>query len=348
MQTNKSGKGKWNFLFIALTAAVMVWLMSQMNEPEEVWRTLRAADARYLAAALGCMVVFWLLESMLLRTTARGFGQKLTRRSSLRVSMIGQLFNNITPFASGGQPVQAYELARCGVSYGESSCILMVKFIVYQLAMTLYALFVTIWKFGFFSARRAGFGAFVALGFLTNIVALSTMVAVGFFPRATHKCLYGLVWLAARLRIARDPDKARQRVDAELDLFYANFQVMRRKPTIVMVPLLLTLLQLTAYFTIPYLIFRSLGIADVDYEHAFCATLFVFMVTSFVPAPGASGGAEGSFFWFLSIFITNKDLLLMTTVLWRILTFYIPIAVGACFYFAGRRRSGAASPKPDA
>ena len=70
MQTNKSGKGKWNFLFIALTAAVMVWLMSQMNEPEEVWRTLRAADARYLAAALGCMVVFWLLESMLLRTTA--------------------------------------------------------------------------------------------------------------------------------------------------------------------------------------------------------------------------------------------------------------------------------------
>ena len=33
MQTNKSGKGKWNFLFIALTAAVMVWLMSQMNEP---------------------------------------------------------------------------------------------------------------------------------------------------------------------------------------------------------------------------------------------------------------------------------------------------------------------------
>lgn len=337
MQTKKPGHSKWNYVFIAATAAVMIWLLSQMNDPEQVWRTLRAADIRFMLASLGCMLAFWWLEGVLLRQVAGSFGRRITRLSSLRVSMIGQLFNNLTPFASGGQPVQAYELARYGVSYGESSCILMVKFIIYQMAMTLYALAVTIWKYGFFSARITGFGLFVFIGFLTNVVALSLILAVGFFPKATRKCLRAIVRLGVRVHLLRDEERACARVDSELDMFYTNFQIMRSKPRIIIAPLIVTLLQLTCYFSIPYLLFRALGIDYVDFSQAFCATLFVFMVTSFVPAPGASGGAEGSFYWFLSIFITNGDLLLMTTVLWRIFTFYLPIAVGAGFYFTRKR-----------
>ena len=274
-----------------------------------------------MLAAVGCMVAFWCLEEVLLRQISLSFGQRLKRTASFRVSMIGQLFNNITPFASGGQPVQAYELARYGVSYGVSSCILLVKFVIYQLAMTIYALVFTFIKYGFFSARIPGFGLIIAVGFLTNVVALSMITAVGFFPNATRKGMSALVKLAARLHLTRRADSLQQRVSAELDMFYKNFQHMRRQPQIVVAPLLVTVIQLTVYFTIPYLLFRSLGIDDVEYIQVFSATLFVFMVTSFIPAPGASGGAEGSLYWFLSIFISNSDLLLMTTVLWRLVTF---------------------------
>lgn len=337
MQTNKLGRSRWNYIFIALTAAVMIWLLSQMQDPEQVLNTLRAADVRYMLAAVGCMVVFWWLESVLLRQISHSFGQRLTRAASFRVSMIGQLFNNITPFASGGQPVQAYELARYGVGYGESSCILLVKFVIYQLAMTLYALVVTFIEYRFFSSRIPGFGLIIAVGFLTNIVALSMITAVGFFPTATRRGLSALVKLAARLHLARHPEELQRRVTAELDMFYVNFQHMRSRPQIIITPLLVTLAQMTVYFTIPFLIFRSLGIDNVEYAQVFSATLFVFMVTSFIPAPGASGGAEGSFYWFLSIFIGNADLLLMTTVLWRVITFYLPMGVGACFYFTRKR-----------
>ena len=121
MQTNKSGKAKWNYIFIAATAGVMIWLLSQMQNPEQVWQTLRTADPRYLLAALGCMVAFWVIEGLLLKSVAHSFGHRLPGGASFRVSMIGQLFNNLTPFASGGQPIQAYELSHYGVAYGESS-----------------------------------------------------------------------------------------------------------------------------------------------------------------------------------------------------------------------------------
>lgn len=347
MQTNKPGRSRWNYIFIALTAAVMLWLLSQMQNPEQVINTLRAADLRHMLAAVACMGAYWWLESVLLRQISRSFGQRLTRAASFRVSMIGQLFNNITPFASGGQPVQAYELARYGVSYGESSCILLVKFVIYQLAMTVYALVVTLIKYGYFSSRIPGFGLIIAVGFMTNIVALSLITAVGFFPKATRHGLSALVKLAARLRLTRHPEALQQRVSSELDLFYDNFQRMRRRPQIVVVPLLVTLAQMTVYFSIPFFIFRSLGIDHVEYFQAFSATLFVFMVTSFIPAPGASGGAEGGFYWFLSIFISNGDLLLMTTVLWRVVTFYLPLGVGACFYLTRKRARPHALRRPD-
>lgn len=356
MQTNKTGRSRWNYVFIALTFAIMIWLLSQMKNPEQVWNTLRTADLRFMAAALLCMVVFWYLESVLLRQVARSFGHHLSRKVSLHVSMIGQLFNSITPFASGGQPVQAYELAYYGIAYGQSSCILLVKFVVYQLAMTLYALAVTIWKFSFFNGHIVGFGFFVAIGFVTNIVALSMITAVGFFPKTTYRIFHALTGLAHRIHIIKDINGINARLDSELEKFYTNFQLMRKNPRIIIGPLIVTLLQLTAYFSIPFLLFRAMGIETVTYSQALSATLFVFMVTSFIPVPGASGGAEGSFYWFLSIFISSGDLLLMITVLWRLFTFYLPLGVGAFFYFTRKKvrphttplRDGSGdAPQPD-
>ena len=48
--------------------------------------------------------------------------------------MIGQLFNNITPFSSGGQPMQAYELNKNGLRVSDSLCAMSMKFIITQLA----------------------------------------------------------------------------------------------------------------------------------------------------------------------------------------------------------------------
>ena len=41
-------------------------------------------------------------------------------KNSIKVSMIGLLFNNITPFSSGGQPMQAYELTKTGKRVSDS------------------------------------------------------------------------------------------------------------------------------------------------------------------------------------------------------------------------------------
>ena len=60
------------------------------------------------------------------------------------------------------------------------------------------------------------------------------------------------------------------------------------------------------------------------------------MVSAFVPLPGASGGAEGSFVLFFGPFF-QQDTILPATVVWRVLTYYLNFPAGAvCSYIAGR------------
>ena len=322
----------FSVLFIVFMAGLMVWLISRLEDPEAIMQSLRSADASYMLLALGCMALFWFIESLILKSVCHGMGERLSVGASFVVSMTGQLFNNITPFASGGQPAQVLEMARRGISYGSSSCIMIVKFIIYQLSMTLYGLSVSIWKAPFFSAHIPGFYLLIALGFLTNCAALSIMVVVGLFPKGARAAARWLIAAGAKLHLVRHPDRLNERVNSELDGFYNNFQLIKTDLRRAIVPLLLTIAQLTLYFIIPFLLFRAVGIAGSSFADIFSATVFVNMVTAFIPAPGASGGAEGSFYWFLSIFIQNGDLLLVITMLWRVITFYVPIIVSGIVY----------------
>ena len=57
------------------------------------------------------------------------------------------------------------------------------------------------------------------------------------------------------------------------------------------------------------------------------AAAFIVMFSSFVPIPGSSGVAEGSFFLLFQLFFPQA--ILPTAVLcWRIITFYVPLCLG--------------------
>ena len=98
---------RWGILIIVLVAVGSIAGAFLADGPEKIFASLTGADKRWLAAGAGCMLIYWALESGCLHLAARKAwpGQRL--RTSVVTSMIGQLFNCITPFASGGQPIQA-------------------------------------------------------------------------------------------------------------------------------------------------------------------------------------------------------------------------------------------------
>ena len=93
---------------------------------------------------------------------------------------------------------------------------------------------------------------------------------------------------------------------------------------------MLTVLQLTVYFLIPFCVCLALGVFINPLE-AIAASACVLMVSSFVPLPGAAGGAEGSFLVFFGMFLTDGSKTGTAILLWRLITFYLTIVIGMFF-----------------
>ena len=67
-----------------------------------IMTALTALNPVWLLGALGMLLLYWLLEAMCMQAVIRRLNPGYSFRHILYVSMIGQLFNNITPFSSGG------------------------------------------------------------------------------------------------------------------------------------------------------------------------------------------------------------------------------------------------------
>ena len=69
---------------------------------------------------------------------------------------------------------------------------------------------------------------------------------------------------------------------------------------VVFIVLLLNILGLLIYYSIPYIIAIGMGVTDLNFISMLVATTYVMMIGSFVPIPGGTGGIEYGFVHFSS------------------------------------------------
>lgn len=322
----------WSLIFLAVTFVLLgIWLIKEYSL-HDLWELMQEVRLRWLAAATGLMVVYWLLEAASLHRAIRKVVPTQRLADTLCTTMIGQFFNCITPFSSGGQPMQALHLVKTGVPLSLASCSLMIKFIVYQFILTVYSAVTLLWCFPRMAGRISAIGWLALVGFGVNILVIVGLICLGFFRKPTERFLYGIVKLIRRIGLLtpEQEEAANRRIQKELGQFYQGFVQMRQDLAGIAVMSLLTALQLTAFFLVPTCIFCAFGLGHPDVLLMVCAGAFVLNFTSFVPLPGAAGGAELGFHTVFAMFFP-KGFLNLAIILWRLLTFYLPILAGGCF-----------------
>ncbi len=321
-----------SLLFIAVTFLLLcAWLVREYSLPK-LWELILGVRPAWIVAAMGLMVIYWVMEAAGLRLAVRRFAPHQPPYVTLYATMIGQFFNCITPFSSGGQPMQAYYLMKRGMALSFASCSLLIKFIVYQFVLTIYSAITLGLCFKTFTTEVSAVGWLAFAGFGVNILVITALLCLGFFRGPAEKFLYGVVALLQKLRILKE-EKAKaasKRIQKELVEFYEGFAQIRGDISGITKMSILTAVQLTAFFLIPLCIFYAFGLGRADILLMVCASAFVLNFTSFIPLPGAAAGAELGFHTVFSLFFPTQFLSL-AVLLWRLLTLYLPILVGGVF-----------------
>lgn len=331
MKADTKGYAK-GLAFIAGTFAVLcIWLLKQYSI-QALWKMMLGLRPLWILAALGLMVVYWVFESLGLHLAVSRFVPTQNPGDTFCATMIGQFFNCITPFSSGGQPMQAWYLVKKGVSLSFASCSLLIKFIVYQFVLTIYSALTLLLCFKSFAGRISSIGWLIFVGFGVNLLVITGLLCLGFLRRPTEKVLYGSVSLLKKVKLISEQaaSKAKERIQKELMEFYEGFAQIRQDIGGILTMSALTAVQLTAFFLIPLCIFYAFGLGKADVLLMICAGAFVLNFTSFIPLPGAAAGAEIGFHTIFSIFFPTH-ILSVAILFWRLLTFYLPICVGGCF-----------------
>lgn len=328
---------KLNIVILILTFVGVLGFVIYKDGWDNLVRMFGMIHPGFLCCAVLFMILYWILEGGILHCVIRAFHSRQKFWYSFRTSMIGQLFNCVTPFASGGQPVQAYDLVKCGVPLGVASSSLIVKFMIYQVALTVYSAVVLLFYWRSFAGMVNGFGWLVFVGFTINFLVMLALCAVCVFRKFTYRLVTGLVNLLAKVRLVKDKQKTLEYIDGELDQFHDSFNAMKLHKGRMAASFVLSLVQLTVFFLIPYFILLAFGIRKVSPLIVISAEAFVVMISSFVPLPGAAGGAEFSFYTFFEPLFPVGISVNLAMLLWRLITFYFPILAGMLFMMSSSK-----------
>lgn len=293
-------------------------------------QVLQNVDYRWVLAGIGCLLVFWFCDSFSLHLLIKKMYPTQTLSNSIKVGMIGQLFNNVTPFASGGQAMQAYELTKTGKRVSDSLSAMAIKFIITQTALVVSTLIVVLFEFDFFKNLMQDFVWLAIIGFLINILAIIIVILAGMKKNLITSITTPIIHLLSKIKIFKNPEHTIEKLDKSIDNFGLQFRIMKSQKKIVLQMFFIATIQSFAYYAITYMVYRAFGNQGISIWQIIPVQAFLLLIMTFIPTPGSGIGAEGGFLLlFSSIF--KEGTINMSILFWRMYTFYLPILVGSLF-----------------
>ena len=352
MRFRKFLKSNWFALVtIILTVIVFIGVVRSNNGQTEFIEKLRSFDLLWLLAAMLLIFVYWLFDAFTINIISRSMYPKFSFVESFKNAMIGLLYSALTPFATGGQPMQVYEMSKKGVKTGDGVSIIIVKSVIFQVGMILFAVLATIFGWSYFLREIDNFEIFVSLGFATNIIFVAALMLICLNVSFTKKMVSVFVRLLGKIRIFKDPDLTCERANTQMDVFKESLVRLAKNTRLIVSCMLTTMLQLCAFYIIPYCILRGFGVESDAFVLMMFTSALIMMITAFVPLPGGSGAAESSFYYFFLVFF-DATLVFPALLIWRSVTYYSCIVMGAVvsvwIMLTDRKRDGLKNNTGDA
>lgn len=323
-------KNKWNILFVFISFIGLLIYILMLEDIKNIKNQLINVNYNFIMISIFCMFLYFLIESICLNIFSKKFYTTQNFFDSVKASMIGQFFNSVTPFSSGGQPIQAYYMVKTGLTLGDSIYILLSKFIIFQFSLTFLSGILLISQLSYFSNNIKGFSFLVFLGFFINLLVIIALLTFAISTKFPKKVISFILNILYKIKVIKDKEEKLKYFYNEIDLLSNNFKDITKNKVKIIVTFILTTLQLIIYYLIPYFIYRSFGLNEHGMIVFIAAQSFVQLITAFVPLPGGSGGAETSFLAFFGI-LFSKTYLNLGMLMWRLITYYLNIIISSAF-----------------
>ncbi len=352
----KKKKFGWIFTVLLLVAIGLgVWAMFGISREITDAGTTHISDlvrqsswvfALVCLAVVLCIFIFDWFKYFVIISAVEGRGYGIRRYvisnrlgHSLKVNLIGKFYDNVTPFAVGGQPMQIYYLhQRASYSGGEASAVVLVKYFFNMTSMCLVSLLVMACNTHVLGAIEVDWARILIhvaawVGIAVNMFLPLMVLFFVIFPKFATKLATFVIGIGYKVKIVKNKEEALAKALKTVTDFRAAFKLMAKKPKEFVALVLLCLAEDCLRFALPFFImkmFNGLG-ADAGFAElikVMALNVFVTQSVCIIPTPGNSGAIESIGTIAFTAVLTNTGVLGWSVLVWRFFVFYIYIIIG--------------------
>lgn len=333
MQSKKKTCSK---IFIALSALAMLFILFKNNEMSDLYKTIRIINTKYILIAILYIFIFWFLEAFMIYLLIIKFTDHKRNMESfwlaIKVTMIGQYYSNITPLATGGQPVQLLVLKDDDIALGNGTAILISKFLVFQVGVTIYSLAFALYKVNFLTNYHNGASVFVMMGLMLNTLMLTAIILIAFNQQILLKFCEKLLNLLHRFKLIKNVKSAMLKTEKFILEYKQSIGKLKEEHWFTVKMFAITFIQLTVFFSTTFFVYKSLNLNQSNIIDIICLQSFLYMAVSFIPTPGTAGASEVGFLLLLG-HLFPANIISTALLLWRGISYYFSLIFSGAFSF---------------
>ena len=314
-------KKRWNNLILIVLIVFTVKTIYSKLDFGMFKKAILESNLKFLSIGLLCMFIYWGIEAGLLDMLLRKVSPKVKLWTSVKATIIGQYYSAITPFASGGQPAQLYEMSKDNVPGGKATAVLVSKFLLFQVTVTLYSFILIVVRMNHIIKGIKSASAFVFTGLFINMVGLSIIILLAFRPEFLKSVIKYIILKLHKFKIIKNKDKKIEKFNHYIDEYLISINYMKNDVYMTLYMFVLSIIQLTVFFSITYFIYRALGLSGTSVIDIISLQAILYMAVSFIPIPGTVGASELGFSLLLGT-VFSSNLVMIALLLWRSISYY--------------------------
>jgi len=318
-------------IFYLLLVVLGVFIYLNLTEFKDFLLYLRNINLLWFVLALIAQVLTYFIVAELFANLLKRFGCKgyVSRRELFKVAIVSFFLTNVIPSGGlSGQGYLVYFFQRKNLPKNNSFLLAVLETLTYYFAHFIFAIFLVFYLF--FSKIKLGGVLFtvgffgIALFLFLDVVVLSLTskkIMVFFEKRSQHNRFIRYFWKKLNL------------VEEEFshEEWESPFEFIKNEKHYLFLPLIFQMLIFFADALTIWFLFYGFG-----FSVNFLTILAGFVLTKIVAMASFSPGGlvffEGAMVLFYSSFSIPSQLVLIVTLMFRVLSFWLPLPIGLIFY----------------
>ena len=318
-----------NLLLIFGTLAIVLIIGFQDNNLPDTVRILTSISVPSVVICVALYLLFVFCDALSIWYFLRRQGYRIGILYVYFTSIAGQYYSNITPGATGGQPMQIYHLHKRGIPTGVATSALITRFFSFQFMLLVIGTVCWVADLGYVREHFGDWYWALIMGYVWNVMVCVIITVMSFFRPAVRGIANLALKIGAKFRLLKNPEKTREKWMRSVDNFHNTMRDVLHHPGDLCVQLLIGAAQLIALMSIVWFIYADIGIKGAgSYRQIISLDVLEYTAAAYTPLPGASGAQE---IMFAQAFggVFGADKIFPAQLLWRFFTYYISLIIGA-------------------